>query len=88
MKYPYIHLANLKCTRTIINPYNFYGNRQTEKLRCEAAKRGVPSRAILFIHMKFIEPCNKNEKSLPMSLLRKWAPPFDKDGKVHSSPEG
>ena len=39
-------------------------------LRCDAAKRGVPSGAILFAYMVFIEKWNKNEKLLPKPL--KW----------------
>ena len=39
--------------------------------RCDAAKRGVPSGAILFAQRKFIEKRNKNEKSLPTPLKMK-----------------
>ena len=41
------------------NPYKpvvlFMGHRQTNSPRCDAAKRGVPSGAILFAYMIFIE---------------------------------
>ena len=46
--------------------------------RCDAAKRGVQSGAILLADMNFIEILNQNEKSLPEPLKIK-------DWKVHSS---
>ena len=39
--------------------------------RCDVAKGGIPSEAILFADLIFIEKCNKNEKSLLMSLKMK-----------------
>ena len=39
--------------------------------RCDAAKRGVPSEAILFALLNFIEKWIKNEKLLPKPLKRK-----------------
>ena len=36
--------------------------------RWDAAKRGVPSGAILFPYMNFIEKLNKNEKEILMPL--------------------
>ena len=42
--------------------------------RCEAAERGLPSGAILFAFMNFIEKWNKNEKFLPMPLKMKVDP--------------
>ena len=39
--------------------------------RCDAAKRGVPSGAILFADMIIIEKLNKNEKSLLEPLKMK-----------------
>ena len=41
--------------------------------RCDAAKRGVPSGAILIAEIIFIEKLNKNEKLLLMSLKMKVA---------------
>ena len=56
--------------------------------RCDAAKCGVPSGAILFAYLIFIEKWNKNEKHLLMPLKLKWTHPNDKDGKVHPSQVG
>ena len=48
--------------------------------RCDAAKRGVPSGAILFAYMIFIEKRNKNESLLLIkvgsSKLYGWETPF------------
>ena len=41
----------------------FVGHRKQNNPRCEAAKRGIPSGAILFTWKKFIEKVNKNLKS-------------------------
>ena len=56
-----------------LNPYKpgvlFMGHRQIKRPRCDAAKRGVPSEAILFsskneIKIKFTPDSLKNENGL------------------------
>ena len=59
-----------------LNPYKpgilFMGHSQTEySPRYDTAKHGVPSGAILFADMNFIEKLNKNEKFRPDPLKMK-----------------
>ena len=53
--------------------------------RCDAAKRGVPSVAILFALKIFLEKLNNISKSHLMSLKMKQTCANDNDGKVHSA---
>ena len=51
--------------------------------KCDTAKCGVPSGAILFEYMNVIEKIGVSEIIPLMPLKRKWTNPFDKDGKIH-----
>ena len=56
--------------------------------RWDAAERGVPSRAILFVKRNFIKKLIKILKSLLIPLNMKWTLPNDTDGQVHLSKKG
>ena len=56
--------------------------------RCDAAERGVPSRAILFALRIFIEKLNKVLKSLLTPQKLNWTHANDKEGKILSSNMG
>ena len=79
-----------ECLCQLVNPYKpgvfLWDIGKQKSPRCDAAKRGVPSGAILFAYRNFNEKCNINEKSLLMSLKMKVeSHPNDKDGEVHPS---
>ena len=80
-----INLHFISCPLTHISMASFLWDiGKQNSLRCDAAKRGVPSEAILISSKKKIKM--KNYSRCPLKW--KWTRPNDEHGKVHSSQVG